>query len=132
MFVSSAVQNFSLTDSVVQVSTRITVDYRTDIDLALRLLQEAALSVERVRKGPDRTPGATLAAFGADGIDLQLGFWVNDPEGRGGVLSDVNRAIWRSFQEHKINVPFPRREIRLVDEQYSAVKERLNSSQSPD
>lgn len=131
MFVSSAVQNFSLTDSVVQVSTKITVDYRTDIDVALRLLQEAALSVERVRKGPDRTPGATLVAFGTDGIDLQLGFWVNDPEGRGGVLSDVNRAIWRLFQEHKINVPFPRREIRLVDEQYGAIKERLNSSQSP-
>lgn len=131
MFVSNAVQNFSLTDSIVQVSTRITVDYRTDIDLALRLLQEAALCVERVRKGPDRTPGATLVAFGVDGIDLQLGFWVNDPEGRGGVLSDVNRAIWRSFQEHKINVPFPGREIRLIDEQYSVIKERLNSSQRP-
>lgn len=131
MFIANVVQNFSLIDSVVQVSTRITVDYRSDIDLALRLLQEAALSVERVRKGPDRAPGATLAAFGADGIDLQLGFWVNDPDGRGGVLSDVNRAIWRSFQEHKINVPFPRREIRLIDEQYGAIKESLNSSQSP-
>ena len=131
MFVSNAVQNFSLTDSVVQVSTRITVDYRTDIDVALRLLEEAALSEDRVRNGPDRTPGATLAAFGVDGIDLQLGFWVNDPEGRGGVLSNVNRAIWRSFQEHKINVPSARREIRLIDEQYSAIKERLNSPQSP-
>lgn len=131
MFVSNAVQNFSLTDSVIQMTARITVDYRTDIDIALRLLEEAALSVERVRKGPDRTPGATLVAFGADGIDLQLGFWVNDPEGRGGVLSNVNRAIWRSFQEHKINVPSARRDIRLIDEQYSVVKERLNSSQSP-
>ena len=135
MFVSSVVQNFSLTDSVVQLTARITVDYRTDIDLALRLLEEAALSVERVRAGPDRGPGATLVAFGADGIDLQLGFWVNDPEGRGGVLSNVNRAIWRSFQEHKINVPFPQREIRLLDEQYIAIKERLNappSSAKPD
>lgn len=131
MFVSSVVQNFSLTDSVVQLTARITVDYRTDIDLALRLLEEAALSVEQVRTGPDRGPGATLVAFGADGIDLQLGFWVNDPEGRGGVLSNVNRAIWRSFQEHKINVPFPQREIRLFDEQYIAIKERLNSSPSP-
>jgi len=127
MFVSSPVQNFSLTDSVMQLTTRITVDYRTDIDLALRLLEEAALSVERVRVGPDRGPGAALLAFGADGIDLQLGFWVNDPEGRGGVLSDVNRAIWRSFQTHEINVPFPQREIRLIDEQYRAVKEHLNS-----
>lgn len=135
MFVSSPVQNLSLTDTVVQMTTRITVDYRTDIDLALRLLEEAALSVERVRPGPDREPGATLVAFGADGIDLQLGFWVNDPEGRGGVLSNVNRAIWRSFQAHDINVPFPQREIRLIDEQYRAVKEHLNTAtgrSSPD
>ncbi len=57
MFVSNAVQNFSLTDSVVQVSTRITVDYRTDVDVALRLLEEAALSVERVRKGTGSRTG---------------------------------------------------------------------------
>ena len=127
LFVSNAVQNLSLSDTVVQLTTRISVDYRTDIDLALRLLEEAALSVEKVRKGPDRVPGATMVAFGADGIDLQLGFWVNELDGRGTVLSDVNRAIWRSFQANEINVPFPQREIRLIDEQYGPIKERLNT-----
>lgn len=130
MFVSSVVQNFSLTDNMVQMTTRITVDYQTDIDLALRLLEDAARSVARVRPGPEQGPGATLVAFGADGIELQLGFWINDPEGRGGVLSNVNRAIWRSFQAHQINVPYPQREIRLNDEQYKALKENLNSSAS--
>jgi small-conductance mechanosensitive channel len=131
LFVSNAVQNLSLSDTVVQLTTRISVDYRTDIDLALRLLEEAALSVEKVRKGPDRVPGATMMAFGADGIDLQLGFWVNELDGRGTVLSDVNRAIWRSFQANEINVPFPQREIRLIDEQYGPIKERLNTAKNP-
>lgn len=131
LFVSNAVQNLSLSDTVVQLTTRISVDYRTDIDLALRLLEEAALSVEKVRKGPDRVPGATMVAFGADGIDLQLGFWVNELDGRGAVLSDVNRAIWRSFQANEINVPFPQREIRLIDEQYGPIKERLNTAKNP-
>ena len=72
-----------------------------------------------------------MVAFGADGIDLQLGFWVNELDGRGTVLSNVNRAIWRSFQEHQINVPFPQREIRLIDEQYQPVKERLNTAKNP-
>lgn len=128
MFVSGTVQNFSLIDSVVLLTTNITVDYRTDIDLALRLLEEATINIDRVRHGEDRGPKAFMLGFGADGIDLQLGFWIDDPEnGRSGVLSDVNRAIWRSFQAHEINVPFPQREIRLIDEQYRAVKEHLNS-----
>ncbi|WP_076593648.1 mechanosensitive ion channel family protein [Herminiimonas arsenitoxidans] len=131
LFVSNAVQNLSLSDTMVQMTTRISVDYRTDIDLALRLLEEAALSVAGVRQGPDRVPSATMVAFGADGIDLQLGFWVNQLDGRGGVLSNVNRAIWRSFQANEINVPFPQREIRLIDEQYRPIKERLNTPENP-
>jgi small-conductance mechanosensitive channel len=129
MFVSSSVQNFSLTDSVVQMTTAITVDYRTDIDLALQLLENATQGMERIQRDGDRAPRALMLAFGADGINLQLNFWLNESE-RGGVLSDVNRAIWRLFQEHEINVPFPQREIRLADEQYSAIKTRLNTQQS--
>ncbi len=130
MFVSSSVQNFSLTDSVVQMTTTITVDHRTDIDAALQLLEDATLGIERIVRDDERAPRALMMSFGADGIELQLAFWINENE-RGGVLSNVNRAIWRLFQEHKINVPFPQREIRLIDEQYGAIKERLNGQEAP-
>lgn len=128
LFVSGSVQNFSLMDSIVQMNASITVDYRTDIDLALRLLEQATQDHPRIRRDDDRVPKALMMGFGADGINLQLNFWVSENE-RGGVLSDVNRAIWSLFQEHKINVPFPQREIRLADEQYGAIKERLNTQQ---
>jgi small-conductance mechanosensitive channel len=113
MLVSGAVQNSSLSSSMVNVSTRVSVSYDTDVDEVLQLLEEAALSVERVNK--ERTPSATLISFGADGLDLQVGFWIDDPEnGRGGVTSDVNRAIWRALKEHNISVPFPQREMRII------------------
>jgi len=52
---------------------------------------------------------------GADGLDLQLSFWINDPQnGRGGVTSDVNRAIWRALKENHVEVPFPQREMRIL------------------
>ncbi len=128
LFVSGSVQNFSLMDSIVQMNATITVDYRTDIDLALRLLEQATQNHPRIRRDNDRIPTALMMGFGADGINLQLNFWVGENE-RGGVLSDVNRAIWNLFQEHKINVPFPQREIRLADEQYGAIKQHLNMQQ---
>lgn len=113
MLVSGAVQNSTLSNKSVLLNTKVSVAYETDLDLALRLLEQAALSVERVVK--DKPPSANLVNFGADGLDLQVSWWIADPEnGRGGVISDVNRAIWKLLQEHRISVPFPQREMRIV------------------
>jgi small-conductance mechanosensitive channel len=113
MLVSGAVQNSSLSNKNLWVSTKVSVAYDTDVDMVLGLLEQAALTVARVVK--EKPPSATLVNFGADGMDLQVGWWIADPEnGRGGVTSDVNRAIWKAFQEHKISVPFPQREMRIL------------------
>lgn len=113
MLVSGAVQNSSLTNSMVNISTKVSVAYDSDVDSVIHLLEEAALSVDRVLK--DRRPSGTLLSFGADGLDLQLSFWINDPQnGRGGVTSDVNRAIWRALKDNNISVPFPQREMRIL------------------
>ncbi|NRR30163.1 mechanosensitive ion channel [Oxalobacteraceae bacterium] len=113
MLVSGAVQNSSLSNKMLWISTKVSVAYETELDPVLLLLEEAALSVERVSK--EKPPSAQLLSFGADGLDLQVGFWIHDPEnGRGGVISDVNRAIWRALKTNNISVPFPQREMRIV------------------
>jgi len=113
MLVSGAVQNSSLSNPAVVIVTRVTVGYESDVDFVLKLMEDAALSIERVMK--DKPPSGMLQAFGADGLELALAFWIADPEnGRGGVTSDVNRAIWKSLKENGISVPFPQREIRLL------------------
>ncbi len=113
MLVSGAVQNSSLSNKAVVITTRVTVGYETDLDAVLKLMEDAALTIERVMK--DKPPSAMLQAFGADGLELALAFWINDPEnGRGGVTSDVNRAIWKALKENGISVPFPQREVRVL------------------
>ncbi|EGC99811.1 MscS mechanosensitive ion channel, partial [Burkholderia sp. TJI49] len=80
---------------------------------ALALLAEAAKDVPRVLAEPAPTP--YLVGFGADGIDLELGFWIEDAaKGTGSVRSAVNRNIWRLFVEHGISIPFPQREVRVI------------------
>ncbi|RZI40730.1 mechanosensitive ion channel [Herbaspirillum sp. HC18] len=114
MLLSGTVQNYSLSDRMLRLSTRVGVAYQTDVDLALQLLREAADSVERVLENPP--PHAFLMRFDADGLELELGWWIADPEnGRSSVLSDVNRAVWKKFQEYGIQVPYPQREVRLLD-----------------
>ncbi|VEB43840.1 Uncharacterised protein [Chromobacterium violaceum] len=56
-----------------------------------------------------KNPGANafVTLFADSGINLELGFWVADPEnGFMGLKSDINLAIWRLFKQHNIEIPF--------------------------
>lgn len=114
MLVAGPVQNYSLTDRTLRLATRIIVGYKTDVEFVLELLRETVAKVERVCSEP--APQALLARFDADGFELEIGFWIADPEnGRSNALSDVNRAIWKALQTHQIEVPYPQREVRLLN-----------------
>jgi small-conductance mechanosensitive channel len=40
---------------------------------------------------------------------------VSPEQGVNNVRSEINLAIWRAFRAHGIAVPFPQREVRLLD-----------------
>jgi small-conductance mechanosensitive channel len=112
MLISGAVQNYSLSDRALRISTRVTVGYESDMEAVLAMLEQAAVSVTRVSTEP--APQAILTGFGSDGLDTELGFWIADPEnGRLNVLSEVNLAIWRILKQNHISIPFPQREVRI-------------------
>jgi small-conductance mechanosensitive channel len=113
--IGSTVQNQTYSDSRMRLATTIGVAYDTDLDLAVRLLTEAAAAQPRVLAEPG--PKVFLSQFADSSINLELGFWVADvQEGRGNVTSDVNFAVWRLFRQHGIEIPFPQREVRILNE----------------
>lgn len=115
LFVSNPVQNYSLTHRIVRLATQLTILYQDDVETVLSIMEQAALGVQRVSQ--QTAPQALLVKIGADGLDLELGFWITDPEnGRLNVISDVNRAIWAAFKQHGIQVAHPKRDIRIMDE----------------
>ncbi len=112
--VTNIIRNQTYTDSKVRVPLAVQVAYSTDLEQAMRLMVEAAQAQERVLDDP--APAAVVVGFGESGIDLELGFWIRDPEGgSGGLRSDINLAIWRSFRANGIEFPFPQREVRLLN-----------------
>lgn len=113
MLMSSPVQNYSLHRKIIRLATQVTILYQDDIETVLSMLEKAVLAVDRVS---DRVlPQALLLQIGENGLQLEIGFWITDPEnGRLNVLSDVNRAIWRVFKHAGIQVAHPKRDIRLM------------------
>ncbi|MFD2366518.1 mechanosensitive ion channel family protein [Pseudoduganella sp. GCM10020061] len=119
MLIANAVQNFSLPARRVRVATQLTVAYDTDIDKLLPALGEACVGIERVLADP--APGALVLRFGPDGFDLEVGMFIADPEaGSGGILSEANVRIWRVLQEQGVSLPYPTRDIRIVQDQRPA------------
>lgn len=111
--ITDIVQNQSSYLTRGYVKLAVQVAYTTDVEQALALLVEATKDVSRVPQDPAPTP--YLASFGSDGINLELGFWIEDSaKGTAGVRSTVNRNIWRLFSEHGISMPFPQREVRVI------------------
>jgi small-conductance mechanosensitive channel len=91
----------------------VQIAYTSDVEQAMTLLAQAAADVPRVLREPAPTP--FLVGFGPDGVNLELGFWIEDAaSGTRGVLSTVNRNIWRLFSEHGVTIALAQREVRLV------------------
>jgi len=110
MFISSRIENLSLTDTQVLQSTVLSVGYDSDVELVMRLLSEAALKQSRVLHDPG--PGANLTNFGADGLEFTLNYWMADPEnGQQNLRSLINLEILKSLREHQIDIPYPQRVI---------------------
>ena len=113
MLISGPVQNYSLSDRVLRLATHVTIGYDSDLEAVLPQLEQAVMTIARVSK--DLPPAAVLLKFGSDGLELEVGYWITDPEnGRTNVLSEVNRVIWRTLQENNIKVPYSQREVRLI------------------
>ncbi|MCL2075029.1 MAG: mechanosensitive ion channel [Betaproteobacteria bacterium] len=111
--VINIVRNQTFSEPQLRVVAAVSVTYASDLEKVLRLLESIAQEQERVLKDP--APSANIIRFSERGIDLELGFWVNDPEKGVVVLrSQINLEIWRRFREEGIEIPFPQREVRIL------------------
>ena len=112
ILITQRVENSSLADPQVVVNTLVQVAYGTDVRALRPKLIEAIQRVPRVLEQPP--PGVELAEFAADGMNLNIGFWIGDPEnGQGGVRSDVNLAVLDLLNAEGIQIPFPQRVMHV-------------------
>ena len=110
---TSTVLSNTFADKRVRLNVTVSVAYATDVEPVLLLLEEIAAKNKRVLADP--APRALVVVMGDSGIDLELGFWIEDPEnGRKNVRSEINVAILSGFRAAGIEIPFPQREIRML------------------
>jgi small-conductance mechanosensitive channel len=108
------VENWSYSSREVRIKVPVGVAYGSDIEIAERLMIEAAKQTKRVLNVPG--PSVWLHAFGKDSIEFEAQLWIRDPEeGIGNVRSDYLKTLWRLFRDNGVQVPFPQRDLNLRD-----------------
>jgi small-conductance mechanosensitive channel len=111
--ITERIENLSLADPRILLTTDVSVSYESDPDQVEQVLLAAARSCERVIPEPE--PAVRLVNFGADGLQYQLQFWIQDPQnGQGNVRSDVNLAILKGLRAAGVDIPYPQRVVRVV------------------
>ena len=115
--ITQTVVNHSLSKPNVRIALPLQVSYDTDLEQAQSLMLEVAHSQNRViLDEPENLPKVFLKEFADNGIVLELGVWIRDAnEGKMGLRSDINWAIWRRFKAAGITIPFPQRVIHLAE-----------------
>ncbi len=112
--ITSTLINHSFTDRNMSLKITLQVGYSSPMDVAMQIMLDAATAHKRVLVDPK--PTVSLTEFADSGITLELSVWIADPEvSQTALRSEINLAIWREFQRAKIEIPFPQREVRILN-----------------
>ncbi len=109
-FITQKVVNWSFSDMLVRLDVDFGVSYDSDPHQVSKLAIAAAGTVHRVLHTPG--PVCWMTAFGSSSLDFKLRFWISDPQaGLTNVRGTVLLAMWDTFEENGVHIPFPHREI---------------------
>jgi len=109
-FITHQVINWSFTDALVRLDVEFGVAYNSDPHQVTALAIEAAAKCARVY--PRKKPVCWMTAFGESSLDFILRFWIEDPrEGLTNIRGTVLLALWDTFKENGVQIPYPHREV---------------------
>jgi len=88
------------------------VAYGSDIEKVEEVLLKVAADNPGVAEDP--APRVRMRAFADSSLNFELLCWVENPASKGFETHNLLRAIYHSFAENKIVIPFPQRDVHLM------------------
>ena len=119
--ITGQVVNWSHSNEFVRLDIYFGTAYSDDPHKVREIAIKAAKSVDRVLSF--KAPVCHIVGFGDSSVDYILRFWIRDPTGGlTNIRGNVYLALWDAFQEHGISIPFPQREVKMLDGSQLATK----------
>ncbi|MCO4848260.1 MAG: mechanosensitive ion channel [Yoonia sp.] len=110
--ITGQVVNWSHSNDFVRLDINFGTSYGDNPHHVRKLAIAAAQSVDRVLT--TRPTVCHIVGFGDSSVDYILRFWISDPTGGlTNIRGNVFLALWDSFADNGISIPFPQREITV-------------------
>lgn len=115
-FITDVFVNWTRDDPRQRYEVEFSVAYDTDIRKVPEIIVNAVTKHPGVLSEPE-APDCELRGFGDSGINFGLEFWIKGiDDGKNRISSDLLFIIWEALRENDIKIPFPQREVRIVDD----------------
>lgn len=129
-FINSNVVNWTHKDDKQRYSLTVQVAYSTDLDVLFELIREVCRNHPKVLSGKqysfEEQPDAEIQSFDDSGITILVEFWMRGiDDGKNRIGADLLYGIWKALKDNNIEIPFPQREVRILNEEI-----KLNSREA--
>ena len=119
-FITSNFVNWTHNNKKQRYSLNFSVAYSTDLHRLFEIVREVVASHPQVLSGDDipieERPDAEIESFGDSGINILVEFWMEGiDDGKNRVGADLLLMIWDALRAHDISIPFPQREVRVLN-----------------
>jgi len=129
--ITGQVVNWSHSNDFVRLDIYFGTAYADDPHVVRKLAVDAAKGVDRVLSY--NAPVCHIVGFGDSSVDYILRFWIKDPTGGlTNIRGNVYLALWDAFKENGISIPFPQREVKVIEDSQLALSRAMAARDMPD
>jgi potassium efflux system protein len=112
-FITGKLLNWTLSSQINRLVLNIGVDYGSDPNMVRDLLMETVCQHPDILKDP--APAVNLDTFGESSLNFVIRCFLANLDRRLQVKHELNTAITQALRAKGISIPYPQREIRIVD-----------------
>jgi small-conductance mechanosensitive channel len=113
LYLTNILYNWTQNGSVTRENVEVGVAYGSDIRLVEKILINVANDHESILHDPK--PLVLFTNFGDSSLNFKLVFTLNDSFISAIPKSDLRFAIDKAFKENNISIPFPQRDVHIID-----------------
>jgi small-conductance mechanosensitive channel len=123
-FMTESFTNWTHKNKKQRYRVDFSVAYDTDIRKLVEIIKQTVASHEQVISGDDipfeERPDCEISGFGESGVNMFVEFWMYGiDDGKNRVGGDLLLMIFEAMREHGFQIPFPQREVRILNEKNS-------------
>lgn len=128
-FIAEIFTNWTHKDKSQRYRVDFSVAYHSDIRKLVEIIKAVVASHPQVFSGDsvpfEERPDCEIDSFGDSGINMFVEFWMEGiDDGKNRVGGDLLLMILEALQEHGYEIPFPQREVRVVNKDFTINSKR--------